>query len=78
MLKTLAAGIIIAGYAVGAAQAAAPKVAGADLEISPAQQDMLIQARITKTNRGGNEPSGEARGIPARNPAGKAPPGHNK
>jgi hypothetical protein len=33
---------------------------------------------ITKENRGGNEPGGEARGIPAKNPAGKCPPGQNK
>ncbi len=36
------------------------------------------EARITKTNKGGNQPQGEAKGIPATNPAGHAPPGHNK
>ncbi len=35
-------------------------------------------AKITKTNPGDNTPSGEARGIPAKNPAGKCPPGQNK
>jgi hypothetical protein len=35
-------------------------------------------ARITQENRGGNEPGGEARGIPATNPADKCPPGQNK
>lgn len=33
--------------------------------------------KITQTNNGGNIPSGNANGIPARNPAGKAPPGQN-
>ena len=33
---------------------------------------------ITKENPGGNEPGGEARGIPAKNPADKCPPGQNK
>ena len=40
------------------------------------------QARITtvKRNKGGNEPQGEARGVPSVNvnPTGKAPPGQNK
>ncbi len=35
-------------------------------------------AKISKENQGGNEPRGEARGIPAKNPAGKCPPGQNK
>jgi hypothetical protein len=35
-------------------------------------------AKITKENGGGNTPKGEAKGIPAKNPAGKAPPGQNK
>jgi hypothetical protein len=34
-------------------------------------------AKITKTNGGGNTPSGEANGIPSKNPAGKCPPGQN-
>jgi hypothetical protein len=33
---------------------------------------------ITKENAGGNQPGGEARGIPAKNPADKCPPGQNK
>ena len=33
---------------------------------------------ITKENQGGNEPGGEAKGIPATNPADKCPPGQNK
>jgi len=35
-------------------------------------------AKITKENRGGQEPKGEAKGIPATNPAGHEPGGHNK
>jgi hypothetical protein len=35
-------------------------------------------AKISQENRGGNEPGGEARGIPAKNPADKCPPGQNK
>ncbi len=34
--------------------------------------------KITQTNGGGNIPSGNANGVPATNPAGSAPPGHNK
>ena len=37
-----------------------------------------IAPAIVKVNPGGNEPQGNAEGIPARNPAGHAPPGHNK
>ena len=35
-------------------------------------------AKITKENRGGNEPGGTAAGIPATNPADKCPPGQNR
>ena len=35
-------------------------------------------AAITKENPGGHEPGGEAKGIPAKNPADKCPPGQNK
>jgi hypothetical protein len=34
-------------------------------------------ARITQENAGGNEPNGQANGIPAKNPADKCPPGQN-
>jgi hypothetical protein len=34
-------------------------------------------AKITQTNRGGNDPGGVANGIPHTNPAGKCPPGQN-
>jgi hypothetical protein len=35
-------------------------------------------AKITKTNGGGNTPHGQANGVPATNPAGHEPGGHNK
>ena len=35
-------------------------------------------AQIEKENQGGNQPGGEAKGIPAKNPADKCPPGQNK
>ena len=35
-------------------------------------------AKITQTNGGGNTPNGQANGVPATNPAGHAPGGHNK
>lgn len=38
----------------------------------------ILIAAITKTNKGGNTPGGNANGVPSRNPAGKAPPGQNK
>ena len=37
-----------------------------------------IAPAIVKLNGGGNTPNGEANGVPAKNPAGYAPPGHNK
>ncbi len=35
-------------------------------------------AKVEKTTPGGGKPSGEAKGIPAKNPSGKCPPGKNK
>jgi hypothetical protein len=35
-------------------------------------------AKITKVNGGGNTPKGEAKGVPATNPAGHEPGRHNK
>ena len=48
--------------------------------IAPAADVFLsdAQAKITKTNGGGQTPKGEANGIPSTNPAGKEPAGHNK
>ena len=34
-------------------------------------------AKITQTNGGGNDPNGQANGIPNTNPTGKCPPGQN-
>ena len=36
-----------------------------------------IAPTILQVNGGGNIPNGEANGIPASNPAGHEPPGHN-
>jgi hypothetical protein len=37
-----------------------------------------IAPKILQVNGGGNIPNGEANGVPASNPAGHEPPGHNK
>ena len=37
-----------------------------------------IAPTIVAVNGGGNTPNGEAYGVPRENPAGFAPPGHNK
>lgn len=37
-----------------------------------------IAPKIVKVNGGGHTPNGEANGIPAKNPAGHEPGGHNK
>ena len=37
-----------------------------------------IAPAILQVNGGGNVPNGEANGVPASNPAGHEPPGHNK
>jgi hypothetical protein len=37
-----------------------------------------IAPAILQVNGGGNIPNGEANGVPASNPAGHEPPGHNK
>jgi hypothetical protein len=37
-----------------------------------------IAPAIVQVNGGGNEPNGNAYGVPATNPAGYAPPGQNK
>ena len=36
-----------------------------------------IAPKILQVNGGGNIPNGEANGVPASNPAGHEPPGHN-
>jgi hypothetical protein len=37
-----------------------------------------IAPKIVQVNGGGNTPKGEANGVPAKNPAGHEPGGHNK
>ena len=37
-----------------------------------------IAPKILQVNGGGNVPNGEANGVPASNPAGHEPAGHNK
>ena len=37
-----------------------------------------IAPAILQVNGGGNIPNGNANGVPASNPAGHEPPGHNK
>ena len=37
-----------------------------------------IAPAILQVNGGGNVPNGNANGVPASNPAGHEPPGHNK
>ena len=36
-----------------------------------------IAPKILQVNGGGNIPNGNANGVPASNPAGHEPPGHN-
>jgi len=66
-LGMLAAFTVTAGTAMAAPQ-----------KLTQAQLDQVVAGAITQTNNGGNTPNGNANGIPARNPAGKAPPGQNK
>ena len=42
------------------------------------QLEDRIAPTIVPVNGGGNTPNGEANGVPRENPAGFAPPGHNK
>jgi len=63
--------IVAAFGAVGLIASAEP------VKLSKAQLDQVVAGAITKTNGGGNTPNGNANGIPAKNPAGFAPPGQN-
>jgi hypothetical protein len=45
-------------------------------EIVPLEE--RIAPTILQVNGGGNVPNGNANGVPASNPAGNEPPGHNK
>jgi hypothetical protein len=44
-------------------------------QIEPLEE--RIAPTILQVNGGGNVPSGNANGVPASNPAGHEPPGHN-
>jgi hypothetical protein len=48
------------------------------VKLSKEQMAAITAGAITQTNGGGNIPGGNANGVPATNPAGSAPPGHNK
>jgi hypothetical protein len=50
----------------------------APVKLSKDKLDSITAGAITQTNNGGNTPGGNANGIPATNPAGKAPAGQNK
>jgi hypothetical protein len=43
-----------------------------------AKLEERIAPAILQVNGGGNIPNGNANGVPASNPAGHEPPGHNK
>jgi len=63
---------------IAAFGAVAFTVGAQPVKLSQAQLDQVVAGTITKTNGGGNTPNGNANGIPAKNPAGFAPPGQNK
>ena len=65
-------------YFVAAAGAAVLAANAEPVKLSKVQLDQVVAGAITKTNGGGNTPNGNANGIPAKNPAGFAPPGQNK
>jgi hypothetical protein len=65
-------------FAVAALVAAMPFAAGTFDMQAPADQGLVVLAKITKTNGGGNTPGGNANGVPSTNPTGQAPPGQNK
>ena len=46
--------------------------------LSDREAQAVAGAKIRQVNAGGNEPRGEANGIPSTNPTGKAPAGQNK
>ena len=57
--------------------AAMPFAAGTFDQPAQPEQGLIVLAKITQTNGGGNTPNGNANGIPRTNPAGQAPPGQN-
>lgn len=84
-MRRLNSALTIAAFAAALGTAS---VAGGPVKLTKAQMDQIVAGAITpgtttQTNGGGNEPKGEANGVPttttpATNPAGKAPAGQNK
>lgn len=70
--RVLTLGLLTAFTVTAGSAMAAP------VKLTQAQLDQVVAGAITQTNRGGNTPNGNANGVPATNPAGNAPPGHNK
>lgn len=70
-MKTIVLSIVALGMMSATASAAPAK-------LSKEQMSTITAGKITQVNKGGNVPSGQANGIPATNPAGKAPAGQNK
>jgi hypothetical protein len=48
------------------------------VKLTKAEMAKIVAGTIEKVNGGGKTPSGEAKGIPYKNPAGKEPAGWNK
>jgi hypothetical protein len=68
-----AVGVLAQAAPVKASEQSKPKVT----KLTKAKMASITAGKITQTNGGGHVPKGEANGIPARNPAGHAPPGQN-
>jgi len=63
---------------LGIAALSVATAGAAPVKLDQAKMDSVSGGKITQVNNGGHEPNGEANGIPAKNPTGKAPPGQNK
>ncbi len=48
------------------------------VKLTEKQMKKITAGKIEQINGGGNTPKGEANGVPAKNPAGHEPGGHNK
>jgi hypothetical protein len=77
--------ILLSAVALGAmtsfalAQPAKPADTRSEpMKLTGAQMDSVTAGTIVQVNGGGNIPNGNANGVPASNPAGHEPPGHNK
>jgi hypothetical protein len=49
-----------------------------EIHLDVEELEERIAPSIVAVNGGGNTPNGQANGVPRENPAGFAPPGHNK